>query len=207
MFLRSSCWAVAANDIGMPETNELNIVVLSTSLSAASRSSLLARSAFARAGRLDGVAADMLDLRDFDLPMCDAGPAYEHADVTRLRDRLDRADAIVVALAVYNYSESASAKNLVELTGPAWTGKTVSFLAAAGGRSSYMSVMHLANCLMLDFRSFIVPRFVYAVGEAFSGNELTDPDIRERTGELVNETVRVARALRFSDDTGRGRAR
>jgi FMN reductase len=37
--------------------------------------------------------------------------------------------------------------------------KVVGFLCAAGGKSSYMSVMRLANSLMLDFRCLIIPHF------------------------------------------------
>ena len=72
---------------------------------------------------------------------------------------------MIVAAPVYNYDVSASAKNMIELTGNAWEDKMVGFLCAAGGMSSYMSVMAYANSLMLDFRCVIIPRFVYATGD------------------------------------------
>ena len=49
------------------------------------------------------------------------------------------------------------------MAGRAFTGKPVGFVCAAGGRSSYMAVLGLANSLMLDFRCLIVPRFVASV--------------------------------------------
>jgi FMN reductase len=59
-----------------------------------------------------------------------------------------------------------------------------------------MSIMSLANSLMLDFRCLIVPRFVYAVGTDFTGDEITSAKILERTEELCGEMIRIARALR-----------
>jgi NAD(P)H-dependent FMN reductase len=91
---------------------------------------------------------------------------------------------------------SAAAKNMVELTGSAWEDKIVSFLCAAGGMNSYMSVMAFANSLMLDFRSVIIPRFVYATGDAFEGDELKDKKVGKRIEELAAELVRFGQALR-----------
>jgi NAD(P)H-dependent FMN reductase len=73
---------------------------------------------------------------------------------------VNSARAVIIATGIYNYDANAAVKNLVELTGDAWENKVVGFLCAAGGMSSYMSIMSLANSLMLDFRSIIVPRFV-----------------------------------------------
>jgi FMN reductase len=63
-----------------------------------------------------------------------------------------------------------------------------------------MAVMGLANSLMLDFRSVIVPRFVYATGDAFSAEHgLEDAQIRGRLEELGAQVVRVGRALGASE--------
>jgi hypothetical protein len=51
---------------------------------------------------------------------------------------------------------------------------------------------------MLDFRCLIVPRFVYATGKDFDGDALSSETIRERLGQLCQETVRIARALKQS---------
>jgi FMN reductase len=70
------------------------------------------------------------------------------------------------------------------------------FLCAAGGEASYMSVMAYANSLMLDFRCVIIPRFVFATGEAFDGENITDQKITERVEQVANELVRFTKALR-----------
>ena len=70
------------------------------------------------------------------------------------------------------------------------------FLCAAGGMSSYMSVMAYANSLMLDFRSVIIPRFVYATGEAFEHDSLKDEEVEQRIRQVADELVRFTKALR-----------
>ena len=58
-----------------------------------------------------------------------------------------------------------------------------------------MSVMGVVNSLMLDFRCHIVPRFVYATGEAFKGDE-EDVEVSERLAQVTDELCRVTSALR-----------
>ena len=106
------------------------------------------------------------------------------------------ADGVIVAAPVYNYDVSASAKNMIELTGSAWEDKIVGFLCAAGGMSSYMSVMAYANSLMLDFRCVIIPRFVFATGDAFDDDSVTDAKVTRRIEQVAAELVRFATALR-----------
>ena len=97
---------------------------------------------------------------------------------------------------MYNYNANAALKNLVELTGQAWENKVVGFLCAAGGISSYMSMMSLANSLMLDFRCVIVPRFVYANDSAFASGRIKDPKIADRVAQCARATLRLAAAVK-----------
>jgi len=171
------------------------ILILSSSLNPDSNSRLLAAEA-QRVLAQDGQPATLLDLRDFPLPLCDGGPSYSHINVTRVGELLTQADAIIVATAIYNYDANAAVKNLIELTGSGWENKAVGFLCAAGGMSSYMSIMSLANSLMLDFRSVIVPRFVYATSDAFKAGAIVDPDVLQRVAELARVTARLGRFLK-----------
>ncbi len=166
------------------------ILIISSSLSSDSNSRILAREA-QRIFEQDGHAVTLLDLRDHPLPLCDGGPAYGHPNVARVGELLRAASAIVIATPIYNYDATAAVKNLIELTGDAWEDKVVGFLCAAGGMSSYMSIMSLANSLMLDFRSLIVPRFVYATGEAFSGDRIVDARVTQRVAELARAVARL----------------
>jgi FMN reductase len=85
---------------------------------------------------------------------------------------------------------------MIELTGSAWEDKIVGFLCAAGGHASYMSVMAYANSLMLDFRCVIIPRFAFAIGDAFAGEHISDKKITQRIEQVADELVRFTKALR-----------
>ena len=61
---------------------------------------------------------------------------------------------------------------------------------------TFMSVMGFANSLMLDFRCLIIPRFVYATGDSFNGDKLTDPKVAKRIGHVAAELVRVTNGVR-----------
>ncbi len=143
-----------------------------------------------------GVHCEWLDLRDLDLPLCDADVCYGAAGAAKLNAAIQAADGIIVAAPVYNYDVSAAAKNMIELSGKSWEDKIVGFLCAAGGMSSYMSVMAYANSLMLDFRSVIIPRFVYATSSAFNGDTPADPKIVGRVELVAAELIRFTEALR-----------
>jgi NAD(P)H-dependent FMN reductase len=170
------------------------IVVFSTSLNPDSRSRILARAASAA---LDGFGEtnELIDLAQLSLPICDARECYSDSGVLRCAASIRDANAVLIATPIYNFDASASAKNLIELTGAAWEGQIVGFMAVAGGQGSYMSVMGIANSLMLDFRALIIPRFVFATEEAFSENALRDDETHGRVHRLVEEALRISRAL------------
>jgi NAD(P)H-dependent FMN reductase len=117
---------------------------------------------------------------------------------TGFRRTSKKLDVILVGVAVYNSDVNAAVKNLLELTGSAWEDKVVGFLCAAGGRSSYMSVMGFANSLMLDFRCLIIPRFAYATGNDFSGDSVSNPEVEKRILQLAEDARRLA-AFRHTD--------
>jgi len=169
-------------------------LVISSSLNPKSRSRLLALIAFKTLKNLD-VSVDWLDLADHSIPLCDGDSTHKNSKVKELREKIQNAKGILFAVPIYNYDVNAAAKNLVELTGDAWANKVVGFLCAAGGKGSYMSVMSLANSLMLDFRCLIIPRFVYSTGEDFEEGEVTDPNVGNRVSELAKELDRICMAL------------
>jgi FMN reductase len=170
------------------------VLIVSCSLNAGSRSHRLAVAAEATLKDGDCLTT-LVDLRDHDLPLCDGETTYDVPAAKELAKIIAASDVILLVAPIYNYDLNAAAKNLVELTGSAWKDKVVGFLCAAGGRSSYMSPMGLANSLMFDFRCVIVPRFVYAVGEDFrDAGELSDV-VQERIRQLCTEAVKLANGL------------
>lgn len=140
------------------------------------------------------VQVDWVDLQETSLPLCDGGSAYGHPAVIELGQRMDDADAYVFATPVYNFDANAALKNLVELVGRKTENKLVGILASAGGAMSYMSPMALANSLMLDFRTIILPRFVYALGSDWDGDNAKAP-IAERMEQFSEHFLDLGRKL------------
>lgn len=173
----------------------MSYLIISTSLNPKSKSRLLARETQALLEK-HGKDVQWLDLAETELPACDGASCYGHPNVPIVSEQIKHAEGILIATPIYNYSCSASAKNLIELTGQNWAGKVVSFLCAAGGPGSYMSIMGLANHLMLDFRSIIVPRFVYAQPKDFEDDAIADDSVRERLDELAQALIRFGTALK-----------
>jgi NAD(P)H-dependent FMN reductase len=173
-----------------------SVLVVSASLNPNSRSYRLAESAADALGRL-GAEATLIDLRKWDLPLCDGDKSYSHPAVEKLTQLIRDAGAALLAAPIYNYDLNAAAKNLIELTGDAWNEKPVGFLCSAGGKSSYMSPIGLANSLMFDFRCWVVPRFVYATRQDFDETRRPSPQINERIEQLAKATLGLARALQW----------
>ncbi len=172
----------------------MKYLVISCSHSPTSRSRPLSIAATEKLRAL-GAAVEHIDLAHLALPLCDGGACYDLPVVQALAANVAAANAILIATPVYNYDVNAAAKNLVELTGKAWSGKIVGFICAAGGAGSYMSVLGLANSLMLDFRCLIVPRFVYSPMTDPADPEFGEVALADRIDQLVAEVMRLAKAL------------
>jgi FMN reductase len=175
------------------EPKPSDYLVISCSLNPSSRSRGLAQRV--QAHLAERVDAEFIDLAQFALPPCDGAACFGDANVGMFQRKIAAARGIVLAAAIYNYDINAAAKNLLELTGRAWTGKVVGFICAAGGQGSYMSVMPFANSLMLDFRCHVVPRFVYAVNADPEHADFGTEALEKRIVELADEMIRVTEAL------------
>jgi FMN reductase len=168
----------------------MKVLVVSASLNPDSRSRRLARIAFEDASAMPDTQVEWLDLRELDMQFCDARPRTEYnADTRRAIRAITEAERILFAFPVYNWTCNAAAKNLVELGGNGFEGKRVGLMAAAGGKSSYMAPQTLAQSLILDFRSIVVPRYVYATGADFNDAGNLSAELRSRVKELVGAVV------------------
>jgi NAD(P)H-dependent FMN reductase len=172
-------------------------LAISTSGNSESNSRIMGRVAFNQLQKKQ-VDCEWIDISGLELPLCDADKCYLNPAAQKLQKAIDAADGMIIAAPVYNYDVSAAAKNMIELTGSAWEDKVVGFVCAAGGMSSYMSVMAYANSLMLDFRTVIIPRFVYATAQSFDGDQLVDKKVEERVRQVADDLIRFTAALRGS---------
>jgi len=169
----------------------MSVAVISSSLRPGSRSKVLARTA-EKYLTSKGEKPEFIDLTEHSLPLCDGGAAYGSPIVRDLSTSLAKHERYLISTAIYNYDANSALKNMIELTGKdIWENKIVGFLCAAGGHSSYMSIMALANSLMLDFRCWIVPRFVYATPDLFDGEDIIGDGLEKRIEQLCDATMAV----------------
>ena len=166
-------------------------LIISCSLNKNSKSKVMAKYAY-NAYPKD---AKMIDLSVFDIPFCDGDECYSSPVVKELKEFIISAQSIILASPVYNYDLNAAAKNLIELTGKAWSDKLVGFICAAGGKGSYMSPMSFMNSLMIDFRCIIIPRFVYTDGSSFNENNSLDDQLKDRIHELVDRSIVLSKKI------------
>ncbi|MBN1517900.1 NAD(P)H-dependent oxidoreductase [Candidatus Sumerlaeota bacterium] len=179
----------------MTDTNsQPPILIISCSLNTNSNSRRLALHCVKHMQE-SGATVELLDLRDYPLPLCDGGACYADPHVENIKRKIDVAKAVLICCPIYDFSVSAATKNLIELTTVAWNEKIAGFACAAGGHFAYMGVMGFANSLMLDFRCLIVPRFVYATRDDFEKNGLPSHAITERLTELADAVMRLAQQV------------
>jgi len=167
-------------------------LIISTSLRLGSRSQIMAKHLEKSFGKEE---VKFFDLQETPLPMCDGDKCYDLPEVLDFREKIKEADGIIMSIPVYNFNVSSGAKNIVELGGRMLYDKTFGFMCAAGGRNSYMSIMPLANSLMLDFRCYIIPKFVFATKNDFEEDKIVNSDTKNRIKELGSELIRVSSAL------------
>jgi len=171
----------------------MSILIISTSLSSASKSRRLAefcRRAVAEAGG----SAELVDLRLAPLPLCDGESVWDSPSVRELQDKVRTAKGLIITAPIYNWSVAASTKNLIECLGDVLQQKTIGLACAAGGPRGLLAPMAFVNSLVLDFQAFIVPKIVVSGADGFTEQGLT-AETERRLLELVRMTNWMADAL------------
>ncbi|MEM7031136.1 MAG: NAD(P)H-dependent oxidoreductase [Chloroflexota bacterium] len=177
----------------------MKVLIISCSLNPNSHSFILATQTKVELEQLE-VDTQLIDLRELPLEMAGAPTAWGTPNTTMLGNAIEQADAVLMAVPIYNFDVNAAAKNVIEVTGSVWNDKLVGFLCAAGGNNSYMSIIGIANSLMLDFRCIVIPRFVYANRNDFSDGavqpvHIQSTEIETRVKELAETTAKLAEAF------------
>lgn len=95
-----------------------------------------------RAQKIDGVSVELLDLRDYQLPMFAEGVSPAHVegdygkpDVDRWAKKIAEADAFIIVTPEYNHGYPSALKNNIDYLYKEWNKKPVCFVSygATGG--------------------------------------------------------------------------
>ena len=90
-------------------------LIISTSLNPNSRNWILTKHAL-KVFNEKGIAAEIIDLKDFDLPMCDGEFSYKNENATILNKKISNVQTILICSPIYNFDLNAAIKNVLELT-------------------------------------------------------------------------------------------
>ena len=147
-----------------------------------------------------GADVELLDLREYDLPVYDPD-ADEQGDEVAVKRLVREADAVALGTPVYHGSYSGALKNFHDYCGwDEYEDTTVGLLATAGG-GSYGSTLEHLRITVRGVHGWVLPhqvgirnasdRFVDGP-DAIDGRAFRDDDLRERVETLGRELVRYA---------------
>lgn len=143
-----------------------------------SHTRVLVQLALDSAARL-GSEVELIDLRDYALPLFEAHQRYDdHAVVREVIARMREAEAYIVGTPEYHGCMSGALKNLFDFVYTEISGKLFGIVAATGGSQGVSSLDNLRACL-LYCHAWVLPYNVAASGRDF-----------DEEGRLVSESVR-----------------
>jgi FMN reductase len=149
-----------------------------------------------------GATAELLDLRDYDLPFCtgeEGDPHERNTGVARLRQSVKEADAVILATPNYHGTMSGVLKNALDLMSMReFEGKAVGLVGVSGGRMGGMSTLNTLRAIGRTLHAWVTPweAWVYDAATAFTENgSLKDGATEQRLKEVGRKLARLTRML------------
>lgn len=140
-----------------------------------------------------GATTELLDLREFDLPVFDADDR-EAGDSPALTREIRGADAVILATPMYHGSYSSPLKNALDYSGfDEFEEKTVGLLGVAGGSFPITALEHLRSvCRSLDAWVLPYQAAVPNASDAIVDGSFVDSSLQDRVVVLGRRVVRFA---------------
>ena len=152
-----------------------------------------------------GATAELLDLRDYNLPFCAGGDPdaiQGNAGVQRLRQKVSEASGIILATPNYHGSLSGVLKNALDLMGfDEFEGKMIGLVGVSGGGAGAFGALAGLRSVGRAVHAWVVPEqaAVANVDEVFdeAGN-CKNPSIEQRLKAVGRQVAKFA-SLHNSD--------
>jgi FMN reductase len=147
-----------------------------------------------------GADAQMLDLRQMQLPFCNGDKEYpDYPDVMRLREAVQEADSLILATPEYHGSVSGVLKNALDLMSfDQLSGKVTGLISVLGGQSNSNALNDL-RVIMRWVHGWVIPEQV-AIGQSWKAfdkdGKLLDENISQRFDQFAESLVENTRKLR-----------
>ena len=154
---------------------------------------------FEEAKKLEGVEAELLDLRDYQMPFFDepmspsmAKGQYSNEVVKKWANKINEGDAFIIVAPEYNHGYSAVLKNALDVIYPEWNRKPVGFVSyggALGARVVEQLRQVAVELQMAPIRNAIhIPVdifFAAMMGKGPTGPEMFEPIRKGMMGDRV----------------------
>lgn len=146
-----------------------------------------------------GAQAQVLDLKEMDLPFCDGGSDYpDHPDVEVMRKAVTAADALIVATPEYHGSVSGVIKNALDLMSfEHLDGKVTGVISVLGGQPN-SNALNDMRVIMRWVHAWVIPEQI-AIGQAWKAfdkeGKLVDDKLSERFDAFAKSLVENTKKL------------
>lgn len=149
-----------------------------------------------------GAVAEILDLREMQLPFCDGGSEYpDYPDVKILREKVKAADGLILATPEYHGSVSGVLKNALDLMSfEHLSGKVTGLISVLGGQSNSNALNDL-RIIVRWVHGWVIPEQI-AIGQAWQAftpsGELKDEKLGARFDQFAQSLVNSSASLKGS---------
>ena len=145
-----------------------------------------------------GAKINLIDLRNFDLPLMDGRSDEETfpEDVFKLRDEVKKSDGIILGTPEYHGGYSGVLKNALDLMGfDEFQGKMIGLLGVSGGSMGATNSLNGLHVIGRSLRAWVVP-FQVSIASAYDefdkeGN-LKNRVLEQRVKKLGEEVTQFA---------------
>jgi NAD(P)H-dependent FMN reductase len=140
-----------------------------------------------------GAETELLDVREYDLPVFDPDEPEPEA-ATELKRKIREADTVIWGSPVYHGSYSSAFRNVHDYCGwDEYEDTTVGLLATAGGGSFGSTLDHM-RVTARGVHAWVLPHQVGIrnARDKIEGDEIIDEDIEDRVRKLGEQAVKFA---------------
>ncbi|WP_017326349.1 NADPH-dependent FMN reductase [Synechococcus sp. PCC 7336] len=153
----------------------------------------------AELARSYGAEVEILDLRQMDLPFCQAGDEEGYPDVAKLKQAFLAADGAILATPEYHGGPSGVLKNALDLMSfDQLEGKVFGNISVLGGGSNSNALNQLRT-IVRWVHGWTIPEQI-AIGQAWQAfdehGEITDEKLRQRCDRFARSLVENTCKLR-----------